>query len=88
MLWLVANRWPIRMCTNHGTCKRKREDVNVSIAIFSELAWFLNNKPLFVKACHQYHEVVMTAGINVAAESQGMSWLCRQDLELVFMLFF
>lgn len=34
------------------------EDSNVSIAIFSELVWFLNMKLLFVKACHQYHEVV------------------------------
>lgn len=35
-----------------------REHGGVSIAIFPELAWFLNNKPLFVKASHQYHEVV------------------------------
>lgn len=57
MLRLVANRWSVGTSTNRDECE-KHEDGRVSIAIFSEQARFLNNKPLLVKSKHQYHEVV------------------------------
>lgn len=57
MLGLVANRWPIGTSTQDiGT--KAWWDGSLSIATFYEMAQYIDNKPLFVKACHQYHEVV------------------------------
>lgn len=48
----------------------------VSIAIVSELAWFLNNTSLFVKVSYQYHEVLRLPGVptNCSWATRWMGW--------------
>lgn len=73
MLWLVANRWPIGTSTNSNKYEGM-VDGGVSIAVFSELEWCLNNKPLFVKVCYQYHEVVKLHNEPTNRERQQDGW--------------